>query len=133
MSFGNYLEDEILDHIFGCGTRDYTSPTNIYVALSTADPTDDGSGMAEPSGDGYARVSTDGTDWSVSSGGAVANATAITFPESTDSWGTITHFGLYDASTSGNFLAGGALTSSQAVASGKIVRFAIGDLDVTLT
>lgn len=131
-SFGNYLENEILDHIFGCTARNYTSPTNIFVALSTADPTDAGSGLAEPSGGAYARVSTDGDDWSVASGGALANATAITFPEATASWGTITHFALYDALTSGNMLGHGALTTSKAVSSGDTIQFAIGDLDVTL-
>jgi hypothetical protein len=42
-------ENEILDHLFGKGS--YTPPT-IYVALSTADPTDAGTGIAQPSGEG---------------------------------------------------------------------------------
>jgi len=48
--FSNYWENKILDHIFGKGS--YAPPT-IYVGLSTADPTDDGSGLAEPSGNAY--------------------------------------------------------------------------------
>lgn len=128
-SFGDFWEDEVLDHLFGKGA--YTPPT-IYVALSTADPTDDGSGAAEPSGNGYARVETAGSDWDASSGGATANANAITFPEASGSWGTVTHFALYDAATNGNMLAHGALDSSEAISSGKTPRFAAGDLDVSL-
>jgi hypothetical protein len=128
-SFSDYWEDEILDHVFGKGV--YTPPT-IYVALSTADPTDDGSGLAEPSGNGYARVATSGADWDAASGGALDNANAITFPEASGSWGTITHFALYDAATNGNMLAHGALDSSEAISSGEVPRFPAGDLDVSL-
>jgi len=128
-SFSDYLEDEVLDHVTGKGA--YTSPT-VYVALSTADPTDDASGMAEPSGDAYARVETSASDWDASSGGATANATAITFPEATGNWGTITHFALYDASTGGNMLMHGALDASRSITNGITPRFAIGELDITL-
>lgn len=129
-SFGNYWENEILDHIFGKGT--YTPPSNIHVALSTADPTDDGSGIAEPSGNGYARKQTAPADWNVASGGALDNANAIEFAQATGSWGTITHFALFDAATAGNMLAHGALTASKAIGSGDTARFAAGELDVTL-
>ena len=128
-SFADYWENEILDHIFGKGS--YTPPT-IYVGLSTADPTDDASGLAEPSGNAYARVATVGGDWNVASGGVIANANDITFPEATGSWGTITHFALFDAATGGNMLAHGALSTSKTIDSGDTGTFAAGDLDVTL-
>ena len=128
-SFADYLEDEILDHVVGKGS--YTMPT-VYVALSTADPTDDASGIAEPSGDAYARVETSGSDWDAASGGATANAAAIIFPEATGDWGTITHFALYDASTNGNMLMHGALDASRSVTNGITPRFAVGELDITL-
>jgi hypothetical protein len=128
-SFSNYLELEILDHVFGKGS--YTPPT-IYVGLSTADPTESGSGIAEPSGNAYARVATTGATWTTASGGAISNAADITFPEATGSWGTITHFFLSDAATNGNVLAYGALGTSKAIGSGDTAKFATGDLDVTL-
>lgn len=128
-SFGNYLEDEILDHIFGKGS--YTPPT-IYVALSTADPLDDGSGMSEPSGGSYARKSTSAADWNTSSSGAIDNANDITFAQATASWGTITHFALMDALSGGNLLAHGSLTTPKAIGNGDTAKFAAGDLDVTL-
>jgi len=129
-SFGNYLEDELLDHVFMKG--DYTSPTNIYVALSTADPTDDGSGLSEPSGGSYARESTAGGDWNAASGGSISNATDIVFTEATANWGTITHIALYDAASAGNMLAHGALDASKTVSTGDTFKIPAGDLTITL-
>jgi len=131
-SFSNYLEDKILDQIVG--KTDYTMPT-AYIALSTADPTDDGSGMAEPSGNGYARVSTSGSDWNASSGGSISNANDITFPEASGDWGTITHFAIFDAATSGNMLAHGSLGTSKQIQDGDTAKFpggTPGDIVITL-
>jgi hypothetical protein len=128
-SFSNYLENEVLDHVFGKGS--YTPPT-IYVGLSTADPGEDGSGIAEPSGGSYARVQTSASDWNTASGGAIDNANDITFPEATASWGPIAYFFLIDSDSGGNVLGYGALSSSKAIGSGDTAKFAAGDLDVTL-
>ena len=128
-SFSDYLEAEVLDHVTGKGS--YTSPTT-YVALSTADPTDDNSGIAEPSGSGYARVTTSASDWDAAASGATANAAAITFPEASGAWGTVTHFALFDASTAGNMLMYGTLDASRVITSGITPRFSIGELDITL-
>jgi len=128
-SFSDYWENEVLDHLFGKGA--YTPPT-VYVGLSTADPTDDGSGLAEPSGSGYARLATTGASWGTASGGALSNASAIEFAIATGSWGTITHFALFDALSGGNILAHGTLTTPRAVTAGITPRFSIGELDVDL-
>jgi hypothetical protein len=128
-SFSDYWENEILDHIFGKGS--YTPPT-IYVGLSTADPLDNGSGLAEPTGNGYARVQTTAADWNAAAGGALDNVNDITFPQATGSWGTITHFALFDTASGGNILAHGALSASKTIGSGDTAKFAAGDLDVSL-
>ncbi len=128
-SFADYWENEILDHLFGKGS--YTPPT-IYVGLSTADPADDASGLAEPSGNGYARVATSGADWNAASGGTIDNANEITFGQASGSWGTLTHFALFDAASGGNMLAHGSLSISKTISSGDTAKFAAGDLDVSL-
>ncbi len=128
-SFTDYWENEILDHIFGKGS--YTPPT-IYVGLSTADPLDDASGLAEPSGNGYARVQTSASDWNAASGGSLDNASDITFAQATGNWGTVTHFALFDAATGGNMLAHGTLGQSKAIDSSNAARFEAGDLDMSL-
>jgi hypothetical protein len=127
-SFSNYLENKILDHVFK--TASFSVPTNIYVALSTADPGESGGGIAEPSGNGYARTICN--SWDAASGGATQNTNAVTFPTATGSWGTISHFALFDAATGGNMLAYGALTVSKTVTTGDTPKFNAGDIDVTL-
>lgn len=127
-SFSDYLENKVLDHIVG--KTSFTMPT-AYVALSTTDFTDAGTGGTEP-GDTYARVTTSGADWAVASGGATSNAAAITFPQASASWGTIGYFAVFDAATVGNMLFHGTVSPSKAVGAGDTPEFAIGDLDVTL-
>ena len=131
-SFSDFLELELLDHVFGKAA--YTAPANLHVGLSTADPTDDASGIAEPSGGSYARVAVtnNATNFPAAVGGAKANGTAITFPEATASWGACTHFFISDDPTAGNMLAHGALDTTKNVDTGDTVTFAIGDLDITL-
>lgn len=128
-SFSDYLENKLLDHIVG--KTAFTMPT-VYVGVSTADPLDDDSGLAEPSGNNYARVATAGGDWNAASGGATSNANAITFPQASGSWGTVSHFALFDAAAAGNILAHGSLDESKVVGNGDTLSFAAGDLDITL-
>lgn len=125
MSFSNEFETRVLQWTFTTGSP--TRPTAWYVALFTDDPTDAGTGT-EVSGGSYARTAVTFTV----SGDTASNSGAVEFPEATGSWGTITHIGIYDASTSGNLIAHAALTASKAIASGDILRFPIGELDITL-
>ena len=124
-ALSDYLENEILDHILGTGA--YTMPSSVYLGLSTGSFVDDNSGT-ELSGSGYARKV---ASFGAASSGTASNDAAIEFPAATGSWGTITHFGIFDASTSGNLLIHGALTSSKVIESGDILKVAVGDMDIT--
>lgn len=124
-AMSDYLENEILDHILGTGA--YTMPTAVYVGLSTGSFNDDNSGT-ELSGSGYARQS---IAFNAAASGTADNSGAVDFPAATGSWGTVSHFGLFDASTSGNLLIHGALTASKFVDTGDILRIAAGDMDIT--
>lgn len=130
-ALSDYLENELLDHIVGAAS--FTPPANLFFAAFTTDPTDAGTGT-EASGGSYARVSVTNnlTNFPAASAGSKSNANAITFPEATASWGTISHVGIYDASTAGNLLWHGALTTSKAIGSGDTLSFAAGDLTFTL-
>ncbi|MEN6332804.1 MAG: hypothetical protein ABFE01_01000 [Phycisphaerales bacterium] len=128
-SFSNYWENAVLNHLFGKGA--YTPPT-IYVALSTADPGESGSGLDEPEGGGYARVATAVGDWNGANGGLLDNASALVFGAATGGWGTMTHFALLDAATGGNLLAHGSLATPKTVNATDTARFSPGDLEVTL-
>lgn len=125
MSFTNFLETEILDHVFAGNA--YTAPSNVYLGLYTATPSDTGGGT-ELSGSGYTRQA---MAMSVS-GNTATNSAAEEFATATGSWGTVSHVGVFDAATSGNLLAFGALSASKAIASGDVFRIPAGDLDITL-
>ena len=56
----------------------------------------------------------------------------INFPQATGSWGTVTHIGIWDASSSGNMLYYTALDASKTIATGDILKIAAGSLTVTL-
>jgi len=131
-SFGDYLENELLDHVWANAA--YAAPATLYLALSTADPTDDGTGIAEPGGGSYARlaVANNLTNWPAASGGSKSNGTDMTFVTATASWGVITHMAFFDALTGGNMLAHAALTSSKTIDNGDTVIFEIGNLTITL-
>jgi hypothetical protein len=126
----DYLENKVLDHIFNATA--YTAPTTLYFALFTAAPSDSGGGT-EVSGGSYARkaVTPNTTNFPSASGGSVSNGAAITFATATASWGVVTHFGIFDASTAGNLLYWGALSASKTVDSGDTVSFAAGALSVS--
>ena len=124
-AMSDYLENEILDHILG--TVAYTMPTTVYVGLSTGSFNDDNSGT-ELSGSNYARES---ISFGAAASGTASNDAAVEFNAATGSWGTVSHFGIFDALTSGNLLIHGALTASKVIETGDILKIAIGDMDIT--
>jgi len=122
--FSAYVEQRVLEWL-AQDTGMPAAPNPIYISLHTADPAQNGA--SEVAGGGYARVSVSTTTASAIFGGngvagvaPVANGTKqelknsapITFPAPTGDWGTCTYWGAWDAATGGNFLIGGALTSS---------------------
>ena len=127
MSFSNYLETEILDHVFGGNA--YTAPGTLYLALHTASPAEDGSGAeVSTSGTAYARQSVAFTV----TGNTATTSAAVEYATATANFGTVTHVGVWDASTAGNLLAYAALTSSKTIETGDVFRVPAGDLDITL-
>lgn len=114
--------------------RGTTRPnTPSHIGLFTTTPADTGSGGVEVTGGSYARqaLARNGTNWAAASGTApvtIASAVAVTFPEATAGWGTVTAWGYFTAITSGTLLFFAALTASKAVDSGDTANFAIGGL-----
>lgn len=124
-AMSDYLENEILDHILGTGA--YTMPTTVYVGLSTGSFNDDNSGT-ELTGNNYAR---EAISFGAAASGTASNDAAVEFNAATGSWGTVSHFGIFDAASSGNLLIHGALTASKVIETGDILKIAIGDMDIT--
>src|SRR5574341_928044 len=100
-----FLANEIIDHVFSAAT--YTAPATTNTALYTAAPSDAGGGT-EVTGGSYARVSktNNATEWPAAVGGSKSNGTAHNFGTATADWGTVTHVGVFDATT--NLLMWGA-------------------------
>ena len=138
-ALSDFMENAIIDHIF----RGQAMPslTNLHIGLLTAAPTDAGGGT-EVSGGSYARVSVSralaswagtqsagSTTASTGTGGTTSNNGAITFPAPTGNWGSVTHFGIYDASSGGNLIGYGALGTPKTINNGDAApSFAIGAL-----
>jgi hypothetical protein len=127
-ALSNYLENKLIDQLFR--GQAYTFPSTLYIGLLTAAPSDTGGGT-EVSGGGYARLAitssmanwagTQGantTSASTGTSGTTSNNNPLTWTDPTADWGTITHFGLYDAATAGNLLVYGAMTTPRLVANG---------------
>ena len=136
MAFADAWEKMVMSHRFNI--QSYATCT-LYLGLSSADPTDDASGVSEPPGaKGYARVKTtnaSSSSWQVAdaTGVTVDNSVDIEFAAASADWGTMTHFGLFSGSTSGSsVLAYGALSSSKTIENGDSAKFSAGNLDICL-
>lgn len=125
-NFSNYLENALINATLR--NTSYSSPTTVYVALYTTDPTDANTGT-ECTGGSYARTS---VTFGAPSNGVATNSADVTFPTATGSWGTITHVGVMDADTTGNLLYHASLTASKTVGNGDIFKISSGNLSVTL-
>lgn len=127
-SKSDYLENELLDHVLRNSA--YSAPAAVYLALFTADPGEAGSLANEVSAGDYSRQAI--TFGTAAASGSISNTTLITFTAAAaNNWGTITHWAICDASTSGNVLYYGALDVSRAVGIGDSCEVPIGDLTVT--
>jgi hypothetical protein len=125
-NLSDWSENNLLDWLMGGASP--TRPTARYVALFTAAPSDTGGGT-EVSGGGYARQA---ITCGAAAGGTTSNDNEITFTATGADFGTVTHIGIFDATTAGNLLWHGALAASKAVGDGDSLVFAVGDLDFTL-
>lgn len=125
MSLSNYLEEKLLNHVFG-GTT-YSQPAAVYCSLHTADPGE--TGASEATGGSYARQAITFAAAS-NPGGTKATSADLVFTSMPAS--TITHVGVWDASSAGNFLVGGALAASKTLNAGDTFRITSGNLTVSL-
>lgn len=141
-AMSDYLENKLVDQIF----RGQTAPTTttLYIALYTAAPSDPSTTGTEVSGSNYSRVAVTSSlaNWagtqsagstvaSTGTGGQTSNNAAITFPTPSATWGLVTHFAIYDATSGGNELFWGALTISKTINSGDTVSFPAQSLSIT--
>lgn len=113
----------------------YTPAATVYVALCTADPTDaaTGASMNEVANSGsYARTA---ITFGAAATRRVTQSGTVTFPASTGSWGTVTHWAIVSTNTygSGTVLATGSFASSRSIVSGNTPSIASGEIWVEIT
>jgi hypothetical protein len=131
----------------GANTQTFTASAAAAVGATAISVTSLAANFAYPVGTlvqdattapGYARVAVTNntTNWvapgtTPAFGGAMDNGTAVTFPTSTGSWGTVTEFGVYDAIGGGNLLGFGSLTAQTATIATATGTAAITSLSTT--
>lgn len=139
----NYAENAVIDRMM----RAQSTPafaTNWYVALFTSACSDSAAGT-EVAGNNYGRAllaaslanwagtqSAGSTVASSGTGGQTSNNSSITFATPSATWGTVTHWGLYDAVTAGNMWICAPLALSKTINNGDTVSFAAGALTVAV-
>jgi hypothetical protein len=111
------------------------SVTTVYVGLHTADPTDVSATAAanEITDSGYIRKAGSFAAPHATAG-TCANDAEILYAAMADvATVVVTHFCLWDAATSGNYLGSGALATSKSFSQGDVPRFPIGSLVATMS
>jgi len=144
VSLNDYSENKIADHVFRGTALSETAPASYYVALFTTSCTDAAVGT-EVTGGSYARVAIarsqaawngthgNATGASSGTGGTISNAGTLTFPAPTANWGSVTAFGVLDASTAGNPIVCTDLTTPKTINNGDAApAFAIGALTIQI-
>lgn len=141
-AFSDYVENKAVDFIFRAQT--WTAPPTLHFFLSTSACSDSSFGT-EVTGGSYQRAavaaslanfagtqSAGSTTASSGAGGQTSNNNAINFVTPTAGWGTVTHWGIADASSGGNVYICAALTQSKTINTGDSVSFAAGAAVVTV-
>ena len=130
MSMTNGAENKVLKAFLQGTDLDFRASANLYLALFTADPTEDGLFTNEANYTGYARVAlAKATAWT-DGGASFTNASLVQFPQCTAGTNAITHFALCTAITGGEMLTFGALNATLNISAGVQPQFGAGSFNV---
>lgn len=148
----NYLENEVLDHVLGKTTRDFTSPSTLVLALFSGTASDVlaalEAGTASTTGTGnwgHYEINTGSyirkpVSFNVASGGSATTNGDVTFPAATANYdntagsgSTVTCIAVIDhaSSGSGNVLFYGQLDNSKEILNGD--TFQVSDTNLTIS
>jgi hypothetical protein len=126
-SFTDYAEKKILDHVLKVAS--YSPPGTVYLGLSTADPTDDASGWANPTYTGYARKA---ITFAAAGSRSIVQTGAVTFDPCTAGSSVVTHWGIWDQlATGGNLLAHGVFAAPKTIQVGNTPSVATAEVAVS--
>lgn len=123
MPKSNYLADKVNDHLHGVAT--FTAPSTMYLDAMSVLPTTSGGGTS--TGFGRVALATNSTSWNASSGQITTNAVVIDWGTNTTGMvQTVVGIAVYDASSGGNLLWFGSLTTIRAVNPGEDFSVPVG-------
>lgn len=100
-----YFKNMMAGALFGKSSV-FNIPDTYYLAVSTTNPSEDGSNFTEPTDPMYSRVAIANSSESFTdpSDGTVANKQNIELAESSEDWGSVSATGVFDSPTGGNLL-----------------------------
>ena len=142
MSLSNFLGTQFINHALK-GANMPTAPTNLFFSFHSADPVDTGanevtatylSGRTSYTASSFSAIATSGINRRIANSAILNMGTTI----AASPVGGITHLGIWDASTSGNFLWAIRLENSSGTATplvfanGNSIQFAIGAIVLSL-
>jgi hypothetical protein len=122
MSIGNYAENKLLDTVFNATAYSVATP---YVSLHSSDTGE--TGANEISGGSYVRKA---ASFAAAADGECVSDADLEFTGMPAV--TVTHVGVWDHESAGNFLWGGALTAQKTTNAGDTFKIESGDLVATL-
>lgn len=125
-----YFRNLVADNVWH--TAGATSlPETYWLALSSTEPLEDGTGVTEPSAAaGYARTQMQGLTAAVD--GAVNNGAIISWPKMATADGAVEFWALYDAQTGGNLLMGDPLDSLKHLDAGTSISVEVNGLTLNV-
>ena len=131
-SLSDFAENKMLDHL--CNTA-FTPAATLFVALCTADPTDTATGSTGlnevANANGYART---GVTFGIAASRRVVQSGAVTFPQASGTWGTISHWALVSTATygAGDMYAYGSFVTPFAPVNGNTPTIPSAELEVEI-
>lgn len=130
----NYLENKVLDHTLK--NTAYTQPSNLYLALFKNNSGNAAANLEAniitdevSSGIGYVRKA---ITFSGAASGQTSNSANVVFDTATSAWGTVTHYAIMDAVSTGNVLYWGAFTTPRTVDAGNTMQVGATNLVISL-
>lgn len=134
MPFSQYFSDQTLNWFRGTTVAAPPS-TNVYLSIHEGDPGATGVNgdvsTAVAGGRATVPISALGAPAGAPGGGRIiSNTSLITVTSSATDTAAVTHFGIWDADTAGNFLCFGILAQPVNVLVGDLLRFPVGELSI---
>ena len=127
MDFSNYLANKLISATVR--NVPYTTPSKVYLALFTTDPTKDNAGD-EVDQASYNRQE---VTFTTPENGVSTNANQIDWSTATSNWGNVGWVAIMDESSAGNKLYFTALDNAKEILSGDQFKIDAGKLSLTLT